>query len=121
MSLDSSKRHSGEFHPEEHLGKEPRTQLPLSHRELWVCPDRSKIVGLPKWLTIHLEIVEAEARLCGARCVRKRAVWVGVRKASVLLTYQVRARTGHQTLSSLTEEKEEIFGIKIGCGRKSTV
>ena len=31
----------------------------------------------------------------------------------VRFTYHLRARTGHQTLSSITEEKEEMVGRKI--------
>ena len=68
--------------------------------------------------TIHLEKIEAEARLCGARCVRKGAILDGVRKALVLSRNQLRARMGHQTLSSLMEEKEEIFGITLDAAEK---
>ena len=72
--------------------------------------------------TIHLEIDEREARLWGAWWVRKRAFSPEAdRKPLVFSMYQRSARTGHHTLSSETEEKVEIFGKKMGWGRKSIV
>ena len=38
----------------------------------------------------------------------------GTKTLSLISKYQRSARTGHHTLSSLTEEKVEIFGIKMG-------
>ena len=55
--------------------------------------------------TNHLEIVSREAAENGSREIRKS--WSDLRKDVVLRRYQMRARTGHHSLSPTTDEKSD--------------
>ena len=61
--------------------------------------------------TIHLAMVALDADLNGSMVVTNNADEVLL--CFILSKYQRRARTGHQTLSSDTDEKEERDGRKI--------